>query len=332
MIIGTNFPTPNPNPNLFRLRCRKNRLGLRLGVGVGSNTETHGRAFQQGACPNNRSCRRKSADTRPFAVEIRRLTSAATGSAFTLIELTISAAVASIILVASYICLSAGVASQKMIEPRTEVLQSARVALAMMSADLRSACSLCPDFDFVGEQRTIGEMDADNLDFATHYYMPARSSEGDYCQISYFVDKGRGTNHFSLWRRRNPHIAADPLAGGSREEIVSRLRGLTLEYYDGLDWYDNWGDASVKKKVKYTTEAPPNLSGFPEAVRITLLLDPNPEKSAEKQEPPLAFQTVVRLELADVPASTGSGASDNSTPSGGNNGAQPGPNPGGGGN
>jgi len=247
---------------------------------------------------------------------------------FTLIELTISAAVASIILVASYLCLSAGIASQKMIEPRTEVLQSARVALAMMSADLRSACSLSPDFDFVGEARTIGEMEADNLDFATHFYMPARVCEGDYCQVSYFVDKGRDTNHFSLWRRRNPHISPDPLSGGSREEIVPGLRGLTLEYYDGLDWYDTWGDASVKKKTKYTTVEPPNMTGFPEAVRITLLLDPEPGKSMEKAAPPMVFQTVVRLELADVKAPAG--GSDNSS-QGGDNGGQPGQNPGGGG-
>ena len=255
---------------------------------------------------------------------------AANQGGFTLIELTISAAVASIILVASYLCLSAGVASQKLIEPRTEVLQSARVALAMMSADLRSACSLCPDFDFVGEQRAIGEIEADNLDFATHYYTPARSGEADYCQVSYFVDKGRASNRFSLWRRRNPHIAPDPLAGGAREEIVPGLRGLTLEYYDGLDWYDNWGDASVKKKVRYTTTEAPNLTGFPEAVRITLLLDTNPEKSTGKPAPPLVFQTVVRLELADVPAPSGGGASDNATPADGNNGAAPGQNPGGG--
>jgi prepilin-type N-terminal cleavage/methylation domain-containing protein len=250
---------------------------------------------------------------------------------FTLIELTISAAVASIILVASYLCLSAGVAGQKLIEPRTEVLQKARVALAMMSADLRSACSLSPDFDFVGEQRAIGEMEADNLDFATHFHTPARPGEGDYCQVSYFVDKGRGTDPFSLWRRRNPRLAPDPLSGGSREEIASGLRGLTLEYYDGLDWYDTWGDANVKKKVKYTTVPAPNLSGFPEAVRITLLLDANPEKSAEKKEPPLVFQTVVRLELADAPApAAGTDASDNSNAAGGNNGAQPGQNTGGG--
>ena len=252
---------------------------------------------------------------------------------FTLIELTISAAVASIILTASYLCLSAGVASQKLVEPRTEVLQSARVALAMMSADLRSACSLSPDFDFVGEQRALGEMEADNLDFATHFHTPARPGEGDYCQVSYFVDKGRGTEQFSLWRRRNPRLAPDPLSGGSREEIARGLRGLTLAYYDGLDWYDTWGDASVKKKVKYTTTSAPNLSGFPEAVQITLWLDPNPEKSGEKREPPLVFQTVVRLELADVPApAAGTEASDNSNSAGGNDAAQPGQNAGGGAN
>jgi prepilin-type N-terminal cleavage/methylation domain-containing protein len=234
-------------------------------------------------------------------------TSIAKVGGFTLIELTISAAVASIILVASYLCFSAGISAQKMIEPRTQALQSARVALAMMSADLRSACSLSPDFDFVGEARAIGEMAADNLDFATHYYMPAQPGEGDYCQVSYWVDKAREGAEFSLWRRRNPHLAPDPLDGGSKEEIVPGLRGLTLEYYDGLDWYDSWGDSSIKKKVKYTTLQPPNMEGFPKAVRITLLMDPAGGRSPEKPEPPLVFQTVVRLEMADK---AGAGASD----------------------
>src|SRR5665213_425275 len=128
--FSTFNPNLNPNPNPNLSSCGGG-LGLRLRLGLGTETERGG---------------------------------------FTLIELTISAAIASIILVASYLCLSAGVAGQKLIEPRTEALQSARAALAMMSADLRSACSLCPDFDFVGEQRTLGEMEADNVDFATHFY------------------------------------------------------------------------------------------------------------------------------------------------------------------
>jgi prepilin-type N-terminal cleavage/methylation domain-containing protein len=250
--------------------------------------------------------------------------------AFTLIELTISAAVASIILAASYLCLNAGVASQKLIEPRTEVLQSARVALAMIGADLRSACSLSPDFDFVGEARVLGAMEADNLDFATHHYAPSRPAEGDYCEMSYFVDKSRGPEgeHFSLWRRRNARLAPDPLSGGIREELVRGVRGFTVEYFDGLDWYDTWGDASVKKKVKYTTVQAPNLSGFPEAVRITLVLEPDSE-GAKKKEAPMAFQTVVRLELAHLQSSNASAPADNSSDNSqnGQNGQNPGGNP-----
>jgi type II secretory pathway component PulJ len=256
-----------------------------------------------------------------------------------LIELTISAAIGAIVLVASYLCLSAGIASQKMIEPRTEVLQTARVAMAMMTADLRSACSLSPDFDFVGEQRTVGEMEADNLDFATHYYTPKRPREGDYCQVSYFVDKDGKSEEFSLWRRRNPHLAPDPLEGGSREQIAKGLRGLRLEYFDGWDWYDTWGDINADKKQKNRTIIASNLFGMPEAVRITLKLNASPAKKAdaakteEKAEPPLVFQTVVRLELTDATAASAAGASDTSTnSSGGGDSAAPGQNNGGGGN
>ncbi len=229
----------------------------------------------------------------------------------------ISAAIASIILIASYSCLSAGVASQRMIEPRTEAMQSARVAMAMLTADLRSACSLSTDFDFVGEERTIGEMEADNLDFATRHYMPQRPTEGDYCQVSYYIEKSRDGKGYSLWRRRNPHIAPDPLEGGIEDEIVPEVKGFTLEYYDGLDWYDTWGDANVKKKTKYTAVQEPNMSGFPQAVRITLLLANDSGKSASKSKdkeppaPPFAFQTVVRLELAG-----GQDSSSGSSPSG----------------
>ncbi len=226
----------------------------------------------------------------------------------------ISAAIASIVLIASYLCLSAGVASQRLIEPRTEAMQSARVALAMMTADLRSTCSLSTNFDFVGEERAIGEMEADNLDFATRHYMPQRPNEGDYCQVSYYIDKSRDGKGYSLWRRRNPRIAPDPLEGGIEDEIVPGVKGFTLEFYDGLDWYDTWGDANVKKKTKYTTVELPNVSGFPQAVRITLLLNNDSGKPASKAKeneppaPPFAFQTVVRLEMAGAQSpSTDSG-------------------------
>ncbi len=247
---------------------------------------------------------------------------------FTLIELVISAALMAMILVSAYLCLTAGVASRKLIESRAEVVQNARVAMALISADLRCACTLSKEFEFVGMHRMIGEVEADNLDFATHNYSPRRAREGDWCEVSYFLDKDPESGKISLWRRRDPTPDDEPLSGGSREEIARGLRGLRFEYYDGYDWYDEWGDPKGRRKGQSSSLEPPNLSGLPEAVRITLWLEPSSQSALETSvdkvsaEPPLVFQTVARLNLAAISQRSSSGGS--STNSVGNAISQPG--------
>src|SRR5262245_58420391 len=163
-------------------------------------------------------------------------------TAFTLIELVISAAMMALILTATYSCLSAALAGQKLLEPRSDVTQNARVAMALITADLRSACPLSKDFEFLGMHRSIEEIDADNLDFATHNYKPGRAHEADFCEMSYYVEKETDSPDYSLYRRRNPTIALDPLSGGSRELIARGLRGVVFEYYDGWEWFATWGE------------------------------------------------------------------------------------------
>jgi prepilin-type N-terminal cleavage/methylation domain-containing protein len=255
--------------------------------------------------------------------------------AFTLIEVMISSALMALILVSAYLCLNAGFSAQKLIEPRTEIIQNARVALALMTADLRAACPLSKTDEFLGMTRTVEGIEADNLDFATHNYTPHHAREGDFCQESFYLDKDLETGQFSLWRRRNPTIALDALAGGSKEEIAKGVVGLKLEYFDGLDWYDSWGEVKVSGKDQNSTREQNNLSGLPEAVRITLLMDSNPKRknpstatSEEKLELPLVFQTVARLNLVAA-------AQNNSSPNNaGNldNTSSPGQIPGNGGN
>src|SRR5207302_4017773 len=121
----------------------------------------------QGFRPNRKERGQKTMNVRPSRRE---------SSGFTLIELVISAALMALILVSAYLCMSACVSSQKLIEPRIEAFQSARVALAIMTADLRSACPLSKESEFVGMHRTLKDaeagkdVEADNLDFATHNY------------------------------------------------------------------------------------------------------------------------------------------------------------------
>jgi hypothetical protein len=194
------------------------------------------------------------------------------------------------------------------VESRVEAIQNARVAMSFMTADLRSACALSKDSPFLGMQRSVGDVQADNIDFATRNYTPKRRHEGDYCQVSYFLQKESATGKFGLWRRRNPTNSPDPLAGGRKEEIARDVKGLRLQYYDGLEWYDQWGDVDAPKRGRQkggrqqeqnSRADAGNLSGMPEAVRITLYIDLGAKpKEAEKAETPMAFQTVVRLNLA----------------------------------
>jgi hypothetical protein len=187
-----------------------------------------------------------------------------------------------------------------MVEPRVEVFQNARVAMALLTADLRNACPLSKDFDFLGMSRTVGQMPADTLDFATHNYTPNGDREADFCEIGYYLDQDPTNGQMTLYRRRNPTIAPDPLSGGNKEEIATGLLGARFEYFDGLDWYDTWGDLKGKKQTSNRDQ--PNLSGMPQAVRITLWFDPDPQaknvNAETRTNPPMTFQTVARLMMA----------------------------------
>jgi type II secretion system protein J len=255
---------------------------------------------------------------------------------FTLIELVISAALMAMILSAAYACLQAGWSTQTLVHSREEILQNARVAMAAFTADLRAACPISKDLDLVGIHRLIGERAADNLDFATHHYKPRRRGEADWCEASYFLERDRESGRLSLWRRRGPTLDDKPLAGGSREEIAQGLLGLRFEYYDGLEWYDEWGDPDVARKKENSWRQQPNLAGMPEAVRMTLWFDTQPVRRQARSseaaeapqtaasEPPLVFQTVARLELAGTLSRSASGGGSSGSSSSPAQSGQPG--------
>jgi len=253
---------------------------------------------------------------------------ASTSRAFTLIEIVISSALMALILVSAYLCLSAGIAGKNIIEPRADIFQNVRVTLALLSADLRGACPLPGDSAFLGMQRMLGETEADNLDFATHNYTPRHAREGDFCETSYYVEQDPQSHRFSLWRRRNPTLALDPMSGGSKEEITQDLIGVRYEYSDGDDWYDDWGEVKGKDKTENSQRQQSNLAGLPKAVRITLMMDSNPRSKTDPAtgqrviELPLVFRTVVQLNLAGASQNDSGNSGDDAS---GSTGAQSAP-------
>jgi hypothetical protein len=244
----------------------------------------------------------------------------------------LSTALMAMILATVALCLRAAVAGRTMIDSRGDALQSARVAMSLLTADLRAAYPLSQDIEFIGMRRTLDGGDADNIDFATLNHSPHGSEESDVCAVSYFVDREIESGTFTLSRRRNavPVVepGADPLRGGTRETIAEGVRGFRLEYYDGLYWHDEWGDPQGRRRPPDSLLAAANLTGMPEAVRITISIKSEsrsqPGRSERREsEPPLILQTVVRLNLAGIGA-TGSAASSDTSGNLGTRPAQPG--------
>jgi len=239
-----------------------------------------------------------------------------TSSAFTLVELMITVSLGAIMLGAAYVCMSAGVESRRAVNAQSEAAQVARVALNLIAADLSAAVPLSRDFEFLGMRRRVNGTDADNLDFAARNFTPRKAREGDFCEVSYFLEADPKTSLLTLYRRRDPTPDPVPLEGGSREEIARNVASLRFEYYDGLDWYDDWGDPSGKQQTSALT--PPNAYGMPEAVRITLAVDADVSTpGAEGREEDgararIAMQTVARVELADHFSRQTSGSNTNS--------------------
>jgi type II secretion system protein J len=226
---------------------------------------------------------------------------------FTLMEMVISIALMTLILGAGYACLRSGILSQNLIHQRTDAFQNARVALNLIASDLRAACRLSSEFEFLGMSREIGADEADNLDFATRRYSPQASGEADFCETSYFLRKSPRSGLLTLFRRRDASPDRDPLAGGVEEPLAEGIKSLRLEYYDGYEWFDEWGDPQGKRKGQPDLRGRSNLSGLPEAVRITLAVrvgSPPPsqtqgmpprESVTANEDPPFVVQTVARL-------------------------------------
>lgn len=264
---------------------------------------------------------------------------------FTLFELLITVAIASMVLISAYACLQAGLVTRKEMESRAETLQSGRVALNWMARDLRSASPLSVESEFVGLSRMIESIEADNIDFATRYHKPAAPGETGFRETSYFLGFNETTGTLSLWRRTDSYRDPEPLSGGLIEEIVRNVQGLKLEYYDGIEWFDDWGSAEPQPLDATSLLLNSNLSGMPDAVRITLKLAVNPKKNSRsrsrsslasstsplnstgessvdpaEEEDSMTFQTIVRLintsvdsEDASGSSSTGAGSSFNPT-------------------
>lgn len=248
---------------------------------------------------------------------------------FTLVEMIVASTIVVGIMGTTVLCMTSGTRSEKVVTMRSGVLQTARVALDRIAADLRLAVPLHPDGAFVGIDRVIEEveMEADNVDFATRNYRPVRPGEGDVCETSYFVSRDPQTGEWCLYRRRDPSPDHRPFEGGVRERIARGVRGFRLEYTDGVLWENSWGRDPRERDMPTNALDVGPIAPLPDAVRISIALAPplDPRRPPDPDADVLVFQRVVRLQFAERYRNAGLGGEVGdiaNTPSG--DGASPG--------
>jgi len=219
----------------------------------------------------------------------------------TLIEVLVSLSIGSIVIAAVFGVLASAQRAREQGETRSDLFQSARVALNQIERDLRVAVYRSNDtnFDFTGVSDEMNGLPADQLDFAAASGSPGASllPTGDLVRVSYAIADPRETSRRGFVRE----ALSIPLPASvslEQEELATReycpsAVGLDVVYYDpdAQNWVEDWQQRT----------------SLPSAVKVTLYVVP-PARD-EESEPDLTdvrlFSTTVCLMLSGAPLGTG---------------------------
>lgn len=211
-------------------------------------------------------------------------------SGFTLIEILISVALISLIMLMIWQTTSQTLSAKRRMEKRDAVFHSARVSMDKIVQDFSQAFLLKGDSHLGKKQgspvlKTVFKGDADQASLASlsHLRLFSGSKESESAEVGYKLEQDPEKNDFFvLMRRESKEIDNNPEEGGVWIPLAKGVKKLSFEYYDGtkFDWKNSWNSESIEKEQ------------LPRAVRIQLVFeDPG------KPEKELPFTTVALVEM-----------------------------------
>lgn len=223
----------------------------------------------------------------------------------TLLEVLVSSAILAMMAVMLYTAFEHTGRMRERLGGRQERDHLARVAMAKISRDIRSAflsahvnintSLVARQTAFVGRDESPG--DRVDMTTFTHRRLVRNAHEGDACEVGYRVESRRDGDRtiYDLLRRESPRIDNDPLRGGTVDVLVPDVIAFDLRYYDTAtdQWIDSWD----------TTQATAQAGRLPSRVRIRLVLrdgDRRNGPSTERTyltETPVIIQEMLRFGL-----------------------------------
>ena len=176
---------------------------------------------------------------------------------FTLVEALIAVTILGFIGALAYGTFARAVESREKAETITSRYHEIRQGMQRMAAEISMAFITahkdCEDprneSVFAGKRHGNGS----RLDFGSfsHYKYRADANESDQNELSYFIEHDPddpGKN--AVIRREQANIDDEPAEGGVEQVLISDVKELKLEFYDGKNdrWEDDWDADSMDQK------------------------------------------------------------------------------------
>jgi type II secretion system protein J len=202
---------------------------------------------------------------------------------FTLIEILVASAIASIILVIVYTSYRSIVQSIKKATGNAEFYENVNLAISKIDTDISNtyyARNNKKTF-FVSEESAGNNncyfitVNHNTINFTGDPAKPCPA--GDIQEIGYYLKADKSTQGlFSLIKHEKPYYWYDPLTGGTDNILLRNVVSLKFEFLKGNDWDELWDSRQN--------------SLFPRAVKTTLVV-----KNYQSQDETFEFTSLINL-------------------------------------
>ncbi len=203
---------------------------------------------------------------------------------FTLIEIMVATALASIILVMAYASYRSIFDSIKRSTGRAEFYENVNLALMKIDQDISNAYFTRSNKNIT----LVSEIEAGNsrIDFVTvnhndFLFAGKRNTPvhmSDIKKVSYLLIEAKNTmGLFHLIKKEKVNYwEEDPLPGGIEHVLLPNVVSLTFEFHKGNDWADDWDSRQNNM--------------FPRAIKTTLVV-----KNYQAQEEKFEFVSLINI-------------------------------------
>lgn len=187
-------------------------------------------------------------DKTPFTFRLLPFTFCSSNRGFTLLEVILSIALSSLIILTVYFTYFGVNKSIDAASEGQDVLEAGRILMELIKQDIRGI-SPPPRAQLISKiEDKETEDPSHRIDFITTSVM-GRNAFG-LSEVGYFIYNIPEKKEKIFVRRESKEVKDDPTEGGINFELSRMITSFKLSFYDGENWVDEWDSRSASKMPK----------------------------------------------------------------------------------